>query len=411
VLVKASSVVRPATVGGIAGFLLLIMSSNVFGASVAQLSSHAAPTKPSACAKRPQSAVLAAAVSPSASTTDPPTTDPPTTDPSGTAAPHPTPTVSESTIVSPTKSAGPIASPTATATATQAPPPPTTTSDPPSSPKPTRTPTPTPSVSSPSPSPSGTSPSPSPSPGQPQLCVQVQSLSGSPQVKAGHTAGFVVWVWSVGEASNSVTVTAKVATAKNIGAPKFTVCPQASGATCTLGTLPANQADELQAVSAVEPHATSTEHVELTATATGKNASSGSATGSLAVTAETPTGTTSPPAAGGQGQSIPPEPVLPLPGIPDPPGTVGNPAGLFPTVAPIPGATSPSIGFPPAQKPAGHRSSAETASSIVPLDPRLIGGQLAGLAVLAGASTIAIARLSLRRPRPQDGSPDQRDDD
>jgi len=38
----------------------------------------------------------------------------------------------------------------------------------------------------------------------------------------------------------------------------------------------------------------------------------------------------------------------------------------------------------------------------VPLDARLIGGQLAGLAVLAAAVTIAIARLSLRTPKPQD---------
>jgi len=387
--VKASSVVRPATVGGIAGFLLLTMSSNVFGASVAQLSSHAAPTTPSACAKRPKSAVLAAAVSPSASATDP----------SGTAAPAATPTVSESTVVSPTTSAGPIATPTATVTASQAPPPTTST--------PTGTPTPTPSPTSPSPSPSGTSPSPSPSPGQPQLCVQVQSLSGSAQVKAGQTAGFVVWVWSTGGASSSVTVTAKVATAKNIGAPKFTVCPQASGATCTLGTLPASQADELQAASVVAPHATSTEHVVLTATATGKNASSDTATGSLAVTAGTPTGTTSPPGVGGQ--SFPTEPLPPLSLIPDPLGGAANPAGLFPTVAPS--ASSPSIGFPPARKQASHSSRAETASSIVPLDPRLIGGQLAGLAVLATAIAIAIARLSLRRSRPQDGPPDQRDDD
>jgi hypothetical protein len=40
----------------------------------------------------------------------------------------------------------------------------------------------------------------------------------------------------------------------------------------------------------------------------------------------------------------------------------------------------------------------------VPLDARLIGGQLAGLAVLAGAVTIAIARLSLRAPKTSDDS-------
>ncbi len=40
-----------------------------------------------------------------------------------------------------------------------------------------------------------------------------------------------------------------------------------------------------------------------------------------------------------------------------------------------------------------------TASSL-PLDPRLVGGQLAGLAVLAAAITMVVARLSLRTPQP-----------
>jgi hypothetical protein len=402
--VKASSVARPAAVGGLAGFLLLALSSNVLAATDARTTSHA-KAAPAACAKRPQAAVLAAAVSSSPA------------GPSGSAAPDATPTISESTVPSPPKSNGPIASPTptATATASQAPPPPPASSSPasspPASPPPSSTTPKPPSSSSPSPSPSpsssGTSPSPSPSPGKPQLCVQVQSLSGSAKVAPGHTAGFVVWVWSAGGASDAVTVTAKVATAKNIGAPKFTVCPSAKGATCALGTLPAGQADELQAVSAVEPKATSAEHVTLTATAAGKNALSDGATGSLAVSATS----SSPPAGGGGGLpvAIPPVSLQPLPTLPEAPGTVGNPAGLFPTVAPIPSSGSPTIGFPPARKPAA-RSRAETASSIVPLDPRLIGGQLAGLAVLAGAVAIAIARLSLRRPRPQDGSPDKRDD-
>jgi len=42
------------------------------------------------------------------------------------------------------------------------------------------------------------------------------------------------------------------------------------------------------------------------------------------------------------------------------------------------------------------------AATTVPLDPRLIGGQLAGLAVLAGGVAIAIARLSLRSPKSED---------
>ena len=218
----------------------------------------------------------------------------------------------------------------------------------------------------------------------------------------------MVWVWSSRGASSSVSVAAKVATAKNIGAPKFTICPHASGATCALGTLPAHQSDELQVVSAVEPAATSTEHVKLTATATGKDVLSGSATGSLAVTAQSASGTGTP--GSGQGAGLPPGTFPPLAGLPVPTGGAGNPAGLFPTVAPDPGGSSPTIGFPPARTQPGRTSSAETASSIVPLDPRLIGGQLAGLAVLAGAIAIAIARLSLRRPRPQDGGSQDKPD-
>jgi hypothetical protein len=78
--------------------------------------------------------------------------------------------------------------------------------------------------------------------------------------------------------------------------------------------------------------------------------------------------------------------------------------GLFPTISPSPGSSSSSSGsgvtFPSAHK---QRSGVATAAAIVPLDPRLIGGQLAGLAVLAGAIMIAIARLSLRKPRTQSG--------
>jgi len=42
-------------------------------------------------------------------------------------------------------------------------------------------------------------------------------------------------------------------------------------------------------------------------------------------------------------------------------------------------------------------------SASFPLDTRLVGGQIIGLAVLAAAVIIAVARLSLRRQRPQQG--------
>jgi hypothetical protein len=52
------------------------------------------------------------------------------------------------------------------------------------------------------------------------------------------------------------------------------------------------------------------------------------------------------------------------------------------------------LSLPPASR---HPVHASDVSSTVPIDARLIGAQLVGLAVLAGAVTIAVARLSLRR--------------
>lgn len=78
-----------------------------------------------------------------------------------------------------------------------------------------------------------------------------------------------------------------------------------------------------------------------------------------------------------------------------------NPSGLFPTVQASPTPGTGSLGLPHA-KPRGAQRAADVAAT-VPVDARLIGGQLAGLAVLAGAVTIAIARLSLRTPKPDDG--------
>lgn len=179
--------------------------------------------------------------------------------------------------------------------------------------------------------------------------------------------------------------------------PHFTVCPKSSGSVCTIGSLPVGQADELQATAFVQSSAVNGEHVRLTATAAGKSARSDSSSGSVEVAREaSPTPST----------SFPPVSTT-LPPVTLPPGSLGglgggtNPVGLFPTVSPDPSSSPANLGFPPAKK--ATRARAETASAVLPLDPRLIGGQLAGLAVLAAAIAIAIARLSLRRPKPQDG--------
>jgi hypothetical protein len=391
-----ANLARPAVAGGIAGFIFLALSSGVIGADVA----HARAAKPLAdgvCATRPKAAATTSAhvtaflAAPGDSTTPAPSTSSPSTSPPDPASSTPAPSMSAMASPSDPPSSDP---PSADPTDSSAAPDPSGTGF-----------TPVPPGSGPS---GSTSPSPSPSSSSPapsQLCVQVQSLSGASQVQAGKSAAFVVWVWSVGGPSQDVAVTASVASAKSIGGPAFTVCPQASGAVCDLGTLPAAQADELEVTSAVGKAATASEKVRLTAAAKGTGALPDSASLALSVTMS-PVTTTSPPAGG---LSLPvgaPVSLPPLPGLPIPGGVSGNPAGLFPTVAPAPTAGS-GIGFPPARK-RGSRGRLVTAAATVPLSPGLIGGQLAGLAVLAAAIAIAIARISLRRARPQDGPEDHR---
>jgi hypothetical protein len=400
--VTARRLVRPIALGALAGYLILASSSDVFAAPVAR--QVGPPVITSACATRPKAAVLE-------DTTFTPT-----------ASPTPSGGSSVSSSAKPTASAKPTPRPTGTSTSTStASPKPTATSSSPS-PKPTAThtatesptskPTVTPTkTASPKPSRSA-SPSPSPSssaPVTPQLCVSVQSLATSAQVRAGHDAGFVVWVWSTKGTSKAVTVGLRIAKARHVKAPHFTVCPSSTSGTCSIGTLPAGQADELQATAFVQKAATAGEQVQLTATASGSRARSDDAAGSVVVTAAaspTPTTSTTPPPA--SGITLPPVALLPTSGAD---AGLGDPTSLFPTVSPSPSTSSPGtsggsgLGFPRPKKQATARLA--TTSAIVPLDPRLIGGQLAGLAVLAGAFAIAIARLSLRKPRPQDGPDSQ----
>lgn len=190
-------------------------------------------------------------------------------------------------------------------------------------------------------------------------------------------------------ATKGVSVTAATASAPYVGKPKFTVCPVVTGTTCKIGNLPVGQADELQATVPVQAKASSGEHVRLTAKASAAGATSfaGSVTDVVQV---------SPTAS--------PTPVVTLP-VPSTLPTISgtgisptDPSGLFPTVGATPTTGTGSLGLPPARsRPVLH---AATAAATVPLGGRLIGGQLAGLAVLAGAVTIAIARLSLRTPKP-----------
>ena len=228
---------------------------------------------------------------------------------------------------------------------------------------------------------------------------RVQSFSAASQVKAGHPASFAIWVWTTKARAVGVTVHAKVAYALYVGSPRFTVCPVAHRATCNVGNLSTGQVDELQLTVKVGRKAALGEQVQLSATASARKARSftGSATDVVAVS---PPKKPSPSASPSVTITLPPASLPPIAGTGTSPG---NPANLFPTVSagpvsPTPGASS--IGLPPV-KPHTVIHAADVAAT-VPLDSRLIGGQLAGLAVLAGGVAIAIARLSLRTPKPHD---------
>ena len=193
-----------------------------------------------------------------------------------------------------------------------------------------------------------------------------------------------------------MTVRVAAKSAAGVHTPAFTVCPVAKGTACSVGSIAVGQADELQVSVRVGKQAAPGEQVQLTARASASKAQSytDSAT-DVVVTKPAASPTTTTPAGG---VTLPPVTLPPLSGT----GTgvsASDPSGLFPTVGPAPSpSTSAPLGLPPV-KP--HKTiRVADAAATVPLDSRLIGGQLAGLAVLIGAVVLAIARLSLRTPKP-----------
>jgi hypothetical protein len=233
--------------------------------------------------------------------------------------------------------------------------------------------------------------------------VRVQSFSSASQVKPGHAASFAVWVWSAKAPSYGVTVKVHVAWAMYIRTPSFTVCPVASGETCKMGNVPVGQSDELQVKVPVGSKAALGEQVQLTATASASAAKSFSGSATDVVVAQPKPSTIAPTTPTGV-TTLPPVTLPPISGSSTSPGDA---SGLFPTVGPSPSSSADPVGLPPPVKP--HKSvRVVEAAATVPLDSRLIGGQLAGLAVLAGAVIIAIARLSLRAPKPTEDKGDKK---
>jgi hypothetical protein len=133
----------------------------------------------------------------------------------------------------------------------------------------------------------------------------------------------------------------------------------------------------------------------LTATATSSQASnSATASATVDIKPKNPSPSSSPTPNAGDGGTLPPAAGLPsgttIPGVGvQPTGDLGS---AFPQV-------SPSASAAPSSAAAqhGHQTRTVDLSAGLPLDVRLIGGQVIGLAVLAAAVTIAVARLSLRR--------------
>lgn len=162
-----------------------------------------------------------------------------------------------------------------------------------------------------------------------------------------------------------------------------------------MGNIPVGQADELQVGVRVGRQAAPGERVRLTAKATARNSTSYSASATDVVVALPKAPASSPSANPTTTVTLPAVTLPPLAGSGISPS---NPSGLFPTVGPGPSQSATPLGLPPVKPRRTVR--ATDAAATVPLDSRLIGGQLAGLAVLAAAVVTAIARLSLRPPKP-----------
>jgi hypothetical protein len=297
------------------------------------------------------------------------------------ASATPTPTASASSSASGSAAASATPTPTASASSSAA-----------------ATPSPTPTTTSPSPTPTATSTSPSPSPSSSstspsasdQLCITVQPLAAN--VKEGGQARYAIWVWLAGKVNGSAKI--KIAAKPGQPAPSFTVCAAPGGTTCSVD-LTAAQAVQLRAAVAVPQDAVAGTHITLTATgASAQSTAPASGSGSVTVTAAATPATTPATDPLGVGVTLPgglPPGELSSAGLPQLPGAVTDPSAAFPQVTPTPDPT-----------PAPIPIHVSDVSASFPLSTRLVGGQIVGLAVLAAAVTIAVARLSLRRQRPPD---------
>jgi hypothetical protein len=225
--------------------------------------------------------------------------------------------------------------------------------------------------------------------------VTTQLVRRDSQIRPGGIVTYSVWVWSTIPADR---ITASVSSSgKSVLKPKYALCPAIHDASCSIGSLPAYQAYELVITDQIGRDAAVGEQIGLTVDAQGVAHPPATALSPAVASISTLVGqassSPSPIDTGtaGDGSGLPPGTI---PGLP---GTTITPSGLaslFPVVTPSPTPASSS----PA--PTKHKvTRATSTASSLPIDPRLIGGQLAGLAVLVAAITMVVARLSLRTPQ------------
>jgi hypothetical protein len=322
-----------------------------------------------------------ASQSPSATQSAPPL---PSTQPSSTTSPPPLPQPSPGTSATPGAGGLPQPAPATTVSSKK---PITPGGTPIITATPTTTATPTPTATATTPPP-GT------------LCIQMQTLNSVSAVDPGTTVGYAIWVWLTSGTGG----TAKISLSAKPSSltPTFSVCSPSGKSTCTVGGLDAGAKVQVQAQLAAP--ARPTKHFTVTATATSTDASN-SATASAIVDIKpknpSPTSSPTPNPTAGDGGILPPAQGLPsgtsIPGLGPSPAT-GDLGSAFPPVSP-----SPSSAAAAAAARHGHTTRTIDVSAGLPLTVRLIGGQVIGLAVLAAAVTIAVARLSLRRQPPRHG--------
>ena len=223
--------------------------------------------------------------------------------------------------------------------------------------------------------------------------MTIKTIHNVSAVDPNTTVGYAIQVWlTSGAGSAKVTLSAKPSSVS----PTFSVCVPSGKPKCDV-SVSAGQPTEVQAELAAPNRPT--KRVVLTATATSSQASnSATASATVDIKPKNPSPTSSPTPNAGDGGTLPPAAGLPsgttIPGLGvQPTGDLGS---AFPQVSPSPSASA-------AASAHGQETRTIDLSAGLPLDVRLIGGQIIGLAVLAAAVTIAVARLSLRRQPPKHG--------